>query len=94
MANYSDIVRLAVDAYHGKPEKYSVEQSMDVLRQALVEANNGSTSLNYRDIRDGKCNGVFTIVETILSKVIVEGFQGDEYFMLLLTSACCSWRQE
>ena len=84
MANYSDIVRLAVDAYHGKPEKYSVEQSMDVLRQALVEANNGSTSLNYKDIRDGKCNGVFTIVETILSKVIVEGFQGDEYFNALV----------
>lgn len=84
MADYNDIVRLAVDAYHGNPTKYSVGESMDVLRQALVEANGGKTTLDYKAIRDGKCGAVFSIVEEILSRVIVEGLQGDEYFNSLV----------
>lgn len=84
MADYKDIVKLAVDAYHGKQEKYSVSESMDTLRQALVEANGGKTTLDYKAIRDGKCGMVFTIVEEILSRTIVEGLQGDEYFNTLV----------
>lgn len=80
MAEMKDIVKLAVDAYTGNVEKYSVRQSQDALRQALIEANNGSTTLNYKDIRDGKCNGLFTLIEEILSNTIVEGLQGDEFF--------------
>lgn len=80
MAGMKDIVKLAVDAYKGNVEKYSVRQSQDALRQALVEANNGKTTLNYKDIRDGKCNGLFTLIEEILSNTIVEGLQGDEFF--------------
>lgn len=84
MADYNDIVRLAVDAYHGAPTKYSVGESMDVLRKAMIEANGGNTTLDYKAIRDGKCNGLFTLVEEILARTIVEGFQGDEYFNALV----------
>lgn len=84
MADMNQIVKLAVDAYHGNVEKYSVRESQDVLRQALVEANNGKTTLNYKDIRDGKCNGLFSLVEEILSNTIAEGLQGDEYFNALV----------
>lgn len=84
MAEMKDIVKLAVDAYKGNVEKYSVRQSQDALRQALIEANNGQTTLNYKDIRDGKCNGLFTLIEEILSNTIVEGLQGDEYFNALV----------
>ena len=84
MADYRDIVKVAVDAYHGNPTKYSVGESMDVLRQALIEANNGSTKLDYKAIRDGKCVGLFSIVEEILSKTVAEGLQGDEYFNTLV----------
>ena len=84
MTEMKDIVKLAVDAYKGNVEKYSVSQSQDVLRQALIEANNGKTTLNYKDIRDGKCNGLFTLIEEILSNTIVEGLQGDEYFNALV----------
>lgn len=80
MVEINDIVKLAVDSYKGRPEKYSVEQSQEVLRQALVEANGGSTVLDYKKIRDGKCMGLFTLVEEILSRTIVEGLQGDEFF--------------
>lgn len=84
MAEMNDIVRLAVDTYRGTPVKYSVGESLDVLRQALIEANGGSTRLDYKKIRDGKCVGLFALVEEILSRTIVEGFQGDEYFNALV----------
>lgn len=84
MAEIKEIVKLAVDAYKGNVEKYSVKQSMDVLRQALIEANNGSTKLDYRAIRDGKCNGLFSMVEEILKNTVVDGLQSDEYFNALV----------
>lgn len=84
MADMNEIVRLAVDAYHGTTTKYSKSESMDTLRQAMVAANNGSTALNYKNIRDGKCSGLFTLIEEILQRTIVEGFQGDEYFNSLV----------
>lgn len=80
MADMKDIVRLAVDAYHNNVNKYSQGDSMEVLRQAMIEANGGSTKLNYKAIRDGKCQGLFTLIEEILSRTVVEGLQGDEYF--------------
>lgn len=76
MADMNEIVKLAVDAYHGNVEKYSVGQSLETLHAALVAANNGSTTLDYRAIRDGKCNGLFTLIEEILSRTVVEGLQG------------------
>ena len=80
-----DIINLAVDAYNGVPVKdYSVKDSMSVLRKALIEANNGSTKLNIKAIRDGECKGLFSIVETILQKTVVEGFAGDEFFTNLV----------
>lgn len=76
MPDNSNIVKLAVDAYRGNVEQYSTKQSMEVLRQALIEANGGSTILNYKNIRDGKCVGLFTLIEEILSRTVVEGLQG------------------
>lgn len=84
MADMKEIVRLAVDGYRGNVEKYSVKQSQDALRQALIEANGDSTKLDYKAIRDGKCTGLFTLVEEILSRTVVEGLQGDEYFNALV----------
>lgn len=64
--------------------QYSVGQSQELLRKALVDANGGSTVMNYKNIRDGKCNGLFTLIEEILSRTVVEGLQGDEYFNTLV----------
>lgn len=69
-------MRVAIDAYRGNVQKYSQGQSMELLHQALIDANNGSTVVDYRAIRDGKCNGLFTLVEEILSRTVVEGLQG------------------
>lgn len=84
MADFSEIVRLAIDTYHGRPQKYSVDESLETLRKALVDLNGGSTVIDYKAIRDGKCNGLFTLVEEILARTIVEGLQGDEYFNQLV----------
>ena len=84
MADRNDIIQVAVDAYHGNVIKYSTNDSMELLRAALVEDNNGSTKLNYKDIRDGKCAGLFSLVEEILSRTVVEGLQNDDYFNALV----------
>lgn len=76
MADITNVVRVAVDAYKGNVERYSVGQSMELLQKALVEANGGSTTMNYKNIRDGKCSGLFTLIEEILSRTVVEGLQG------------------
>ena len=76
MEDMKNIVKLAVDGFHGRVEKYSKDQAMDAVRQALIEANNGKTSLDYKAIRDGKCNGLFALIEEILSRTVVEGLQG------------------
>ena len=70
MAEMNDIVKLAVDGFKGTVEKYSVREAQDTIKQALIAANNGNTTLNYRDIRDGKCNGLFTLLEEILSRTV------------------------
>ena len=41
MSDMKDIVKVAIDGYKGRVEKYSVGQSQELLRQALVEANGG-----------------------------------------------------
>ena len=84
MADMNNIVKLAVDAHRGNVEKYSVGQSMELLQKALIETNGGSTTLNYKNIRDGKCSGLFTLIEEILTRTVVEGLQGDEYFNALV----------
>lgn len=69
-----EIIKIAVEAYKGRQYgNYSTSDSMEVLRNALVEANNGKTSLDYRDIRDGKCSGLFAIMEEIITKTVLEG---------------------
>ena len=84
MENIMDIVKLAVDAYHGNVQKYSVSEANDVLRQAMIELNGGSSKLDYKAIRDGKCKGLFSLVETVLSQTIVESLTEDEFFMAMV----------
>ena len=84
MTDMNDIIKVAVDAYRGNVEKYSVGQSMELLRKALIEANGGSTVLNYKNIRDGKCNGLFTLIEEILSRTVVDGLLENDFFYALV----------
>lgn len=81
MANTHDIAKLALDIYNGKPTgTYSADQANDVLLKALVDANGGKTSIDYRDMRDGKCGALFAIIEEVLSNSVENGLQGNEFF--------------
>lgn len=84
MAEMNDIVQVAVDAYHGNVTKYSVGDSMELLHKALLDANGGSATLDYKKIRDGKCVGLFSLVEEVLARTVVSGLQGDEFFNSLV----------
>lgn len=84
MANINELVKIAVDGHRGSVQEYSVGQSQEVLRQALIEANGGSTKLDYRKLRDGQANGLFAIIEELLSATVIEGLQGDEFFNSLV----------
>lgn len=84
MTDMKEIVKLAIDSYKNRVEKYSQAQSQETLRQALIEANGGDTVLNYKNIRDGKCAGLFALLEETLNRTVVEGLQGDEFFNALV----------
>lgn len=77
----NDIVKLAVDNYRGCVQKYSKNEANEVLRQALIDMNGGSTKLDYKAIRDGKCAGLFALIEQILDATVVEGLQNNDFFM-------------
>lgn len=82
MAIDSNLVKLAVDGYKGHVAgNYSVGDTQEALRKALVDANGGSTKLDIKAIRDGKCNQVFAIVEELVNVIHEEGLKGDEFFM-------------
>lgn len=75
------LIKLAIDAHNGTLSgEYSLADSQEVLRQAMIEANNGKSTMSWKDIRDGKCNGLFSIIEVLVNRISEEGLQGDEMF--------------
>ena len=87
MTDMAKIARVAIDAYKGCVKDYSIADSQSLITKGLIEYNNGKTYLDYKDIRDGKCPGLFSFLEETLSATVVEGLQGDEYF-----NALCDFR--
>lgn len=82
MSTTMDLINVAVDAYRGTPSgNYSVEQSLDSVRNGLIALNNGKNYIDYRDLRDGKCNGLFAVVEEIITRTVIDGLQGNEFFI-------------
>lgn len=74
MSTINELTKLAVDAYHNNTQMYSVSESTEALRNALIEMNGGKTSLDYRAMRDHP--EMFTLIENILKRTVVEGFTG------------------
>lgn len=78
----SAIVRLAVDIYNNRVNtKFSsgdIQQDKEVLRQALIDANGGKTTVSYKDLRDNKA--IYAIIEEILEATILQGFKDNPFF--------------
>lgn len=80
MTDIKELRKLAIDGHKGSVEKYSVKQSQDALREALIELNGGSTKLDYRAVRDGKCAGLFTLVEELLAATVSDELSANDFF--------------
>lgn len=80
MANKNEIIKLAVDTYKNKIKgNFSKTDSLEVLREAFIELNGGSTKIDYKALRR---NGVemFEIIEEILQQTVLEGLPEDSFF--------------
>lgn len=84
MADTKNFVKLALDTYANRVQNYAQKDSLDSLRQELIDMNGGSTIIDYRAIRDGQCRGIFTIIEQIIQTTVQEGYTGNEFFMQLV----------
>ena len=80
MNEKNSIVKLATDMLHGKVETYDSKSSEDVLREALIAANGGSSKLNVKALRRNKVE-IFEIIEELVPLMVNEGLKGDEFFM-------------
>lgn len=70
MAHVTDMVKLALDARHGRGEasKYSMNDTQSALREGLIEMNGGSTKLNPRALRSGAAAEMYAVVEQVIQK--------------------------
>lgn len=66
------LIKLAVDTVKGVPSAFSEGNPSDVIRNALIEANGGSTKIDVKAMR--KANGSFyELVEELIVASIIEG---------------------
>lgn len=66
------LIKLAVDTVKGVPSAFSEGNPSDVIRNALIEANGGSTKIDVKAMR--KTNGsFFELVEELIVASIIEG---------------------
>lgn len=81
MSDKKFIVDLATDIYKGRvSSKFENQDSNEVLRQALIEANGGSEKLDYKQLRKGHVTGLFEIIEEILANTTKEGLENNQFF--------------
>ena len=75
------LVKLMVD-YRNNPTtgNFSKDDNKEVIRQALIEANGGSSKLDLKSLRNNR-NELFTIIELLVDATVPEGLKGDEFFM-------------
>lgn len=81
MSERKDLVKLAKDIYKNRfsHDKYSTKDANEVLRNALVELNGGSTKIDFKTLRRHKIE-MFELIEEILENTILEGLPDDNFF--------------
>ncbi len=78
------VIKLATDMITNKVSANFADASKnsEALVDALIEANGGSSELNWKTFQRG--NACFEIVEEIIPLIVHEGFKGNEFFMNLV----------
>lgn len=79
------IVRLGIELKNGaktfsyEGRDFSADEAVDVLRQALIDANGGETTFNYKSLRRNKV-AIFEIIEELVSAIVQEGLTGSAFW--------------
>lgn len=80
------VVELARQLLRGKAnfqfenKTYDKDDAVNVLRDALIEANGGSTKIDRKALRRNKVE-IFEIIEQMTEAIIHDGFDGNEFWM-------------
>ena len=79
-----NVIKLATDIIQKKvsPNFADASKNAEALREALIEANGGSTTLDVKTFHRG--NECFEIIEEIIPLIIHDGLQGNEFFFNLV----------
>lgn len=79
------IIRLANDLNRGvktfsfEDKTYSEAEAVDVLREALIDANGGSTKFDRKNLRRNKAE-IFEIIEELVPAIVHNGLTGNEFW--------------
>lgn len=81
MENTKELVKLSREIYKNKfqHDKFSANDANEVLRQAFIDLNGGSTKLDYKAMRRNGAQ-MFEILEEILQNTVLEGLPEDNFF--------------
>ena len=81
MEDNKTLVKLAKDIFKNKfqHEKFSANDANEVLKQAFITLNGGSTKLDYKALRRNGAE-MFEILEEILQNTVLEGLPEDNFF--------------
>ena len=74
MAN-EELVKLIVDNYHGVAvsDKFTQADVNESIREQLIALNGGSEKFGLRELMKARQNGVFDLIEEVITKTVVEG---------------------
>ena len=75
-----DIVKVALDVVNKNVQQFSIKDGSNAVVNALIEANNGKTTLDYEDIMSGRCYGLFALVKEIISTIDNDILENSEFF--------------
>jgi hypothetical protein len=81
MENTKELVKISREIYKNKfqHDKFSANDANEVLRQAFIDLNGGSTKLDYKAMRRNGAQ-MFEILEEILQNTVLEGLPEDNFF--------------
>lgn len=76
------LAELGMDARRNRVRgNYSADNTQKTIREAVMDITGGRTTMTPQDIRDGKCNELFALVEETVNVVRHDVLTTDPFFM-------------
>ena len=74
------LAELGMDARRNRVRgNYSADNTQKTIREAVMDITGGRTTMTPQDIRDGKCNELFALVEETVNVVRHDVLTTDPY---------------